>query len=120
MLDALVGSHQRQQRLRKDQDHNRQKEIGPEGDQHSRPHPVGEGCPVPLDLADEVEQRQDDGLADDLVQQVDPGELPRDGKGPVPRQLPQEEDPDRRVDRRAEPQHQQGEEQPVVDVFQGI
>lgn len=118
--DAFIGGHQLQQGLREDQDHNRQNQVGSKGDQHPRPHPVGEGGLVLLDLADEVEQGQDDGLADDLVEQVDPGELSRDGEGPIPRQLPQEEDPNRRVDRRAEPQHQQGEEQTVIDVFQRI
>ena len=118
--NAVVGGHQPQQGLGKEQDDDRQHKIGTEGDQHSRPHAVGEGGLVLFDFADKVEKRQDDCLTDHLVQQVDPGELSRDGEGPVSRQLPQEEDPQRRVDRRTEPQHQQSEEQPPVVVFQRI
>ena len=75
-----IGGHQGEQRLREDEHHGGQHRIHAEGDEHTRPHTVGELLFFILDLADKIEQGEDDGLAEDLVEQIHPRELPRDGE----------------------------------------
>ena len=53
-------------------------------------------------VADEIKQRQNDRLIEDLIEQIHPGELARNGKCPLPRHLPQKKhgmpgDDDRRA-----------------------
>ncbi len=79
--DARVGGHECEQRLREEKHHGGQYRVHAKGDQHTRADAVGELTLVVLDLANEIEQGQDDGLAEDLVEQVYPRELTRDREG---------------------------------------
>ena len=59
-----VGGHQGEEGLREDEHHGGQNRVHAEGDQHTRPHAVGESGLILLDLTHEEEQGEDDGLAE--------------------------------------------------------
>ena len=115
-----IGGHQGEQRLREDEHHGGQHRIHAEGDEHTRPHAVCESGLILLDLTHEEEQGEDDGLAEDLVEQVHPRELPRDREGILSRQLAEEEHADGGVDRGGKAEDQEGGEELVVDVPKGL
>ena len=64
--------HSRKQRLREDQDQYRQHRVNAERDQKPGLYAVGELLFIGNDLSDEEEQRQDDRLVYDLIDQIDP------------------------------------------------
>lgn len=107
--------HSRKQRFREYQDHRRQHGVNAQRDQKPGFNAVGEFLFIGNDFPDEEEQRQYDRLVHDLVDQIDPAELTRDGIRPFAGKLTEEEGAQRCIDRRAEPENEQREIQPEVD-----
>ena len=108
--NTFVGGHQPEQLLGEDENHRRQNGIHSEGHKHSRAHAVGERLFVLFYFPDEEEQRENDRLADDFVQQVYPGKLAGYRERPVARQLSKEEHSQRGINRRAETEDEKREE----------
>ena len=105
--DVRRRRHSRKQWLCEYQDHRRQRRIDAERDQKSGLYAVGEFLFVGNDFSNKEEQGQDDRLVHDLIDQIDPAELTRDGIRPFAGKLTDKKGAKRRIDRRAEPQNEQ-------------